>query len=312
MVRTKPVPIRYNPPRMSSLASTPPIPRIGAADRLGLTLFLAVAFHAIVILGISFVPNDKNPADLPRTMEVILVHSKSDEKPAKADYLAQVAQQGGGNVKEKVRPSSPFANTAARSEQGDAPQTRPLMAPTAQQTPDPKTVMTADKARIKTQITPGEKRPVVPDAVTAAELIPPSQEIARLAAEISQRVQTYAAEPRHKYITASTREYAAASYEHAWRLKVERIGNLNYPDEARRANLSGDLLLDVAINHDGSLHGIKVVRSSGHRVLDEGAVRIVRMAAPYAPLPSSLRKDTDVLHIIRTWQFQGESGLEMR
>lgn len=297
---------------MSTLASTPPIPRIGSADRLGLTLFLAVAFHAIVILGISFVPNDKKSSELPRSLEVILVHSKSDEKPDQADYLAQVTQQGGGNVKEKVRPSSPFTNTAARSEQGNAPQTSPMTAPPPQLTPDPRNVMTADRARLKTQVTPGEKRPDVPDALTAAELIPPSQEIARLAAEINQRVQTYAAEPRHKYITASTREYLPAAYESAWRMKVERIGNLNYPDEARRANLSGDLLLDVAINHDGSLHSVKVVRSSGHRVLDEGAVRIVQMAAPYAPLPEALRKDIDVLHIIRTWQFQGDSRLEMR
>ena len=297
---------------MSTLASTPPIPRIGAADRLGLTLFLAVAFHAIVILGISFVPSDKKGADLPRSMEVILVHSKSDEKPDKADYLAQVTQQGGGDVKEKVRPSSPFANTASRNEQGNAAQTRPLMAPTPQQTQDPRNVITADRARLKTRINPGEQRPEVPDAVTAADLIPPSQEIAALAAEISQRVQTYAAEPRHKYITASTREYIAASYESAWRMKVERIGNLNYPDEARRANLSGALMLDVAINADGSLNDVKIVRSSGHRVLDEGAVRIVRLAAPYAPLPQALRKDTDVLHIIRTWLFENGSQLEMR
>ncbi len=297
---------------MSTLASTPPIPRIGAADRLGLTLFLAVAFHAIVILGISFVPNDKKSAEAPRAMEVILVHSKSEEKPDKADYLAQVTQQGGGDVKEKVRPSSPFPNTAARSDQGDAAQTRPMMAPPPQQTQDPSNVITTDRSRLKTQIRPGEKRPEVPDSLTAAELIPPSQEIARLSAEISQRVQTYAAEPRHKYITASTREYIAASYENAWRMKVERLGNLNYPDEARRANLSGDLLLDVAINADGSLHSVKVIRSSGHRVLDEGATRIVQMAAPYAPLPQALRKETDVLHIIRTWQFQGDSRLEMR
>jgi protein TonB len=258
------------------------------------------------------VPSDKKGADLPRSMEVILVHSKSDERPDQADYQAQVTQQGGGDVKEKVRPSSPFANTASRNEQGNAAQTRPLMAPAPQQTQDPRNVITADRARLKTRINPAEPHPEVPDAVTAADLIPPSQEIAALAAEISQRVQTYAAEPRHKYITASTREYIAASYENAWRMKVERIGNLNYPDEARRANLSGALMLDVAINADGSLNDVKIVRSSGHRVLDEGAVRIVRLAAPYAPLPQALRKDTDVLHIIRTWLFENGSQLEMR
>jgi protein TonB len=297
---------------MATTLTSPLVPRIGAADRLGMTLFLAVALHAIIILGISFVPPDKKSSDLPPTMEVILVHSKSEEKPDRADYLAQVTQQGGGDVKEKVRPSSPFANTAARSEQGNAPQTRPLMAPLPQATPDPHNVVTADRARLKTQITPGDRRPQVPDAVTAAELIPPSQEIARLAAEISQRVENSARQKPDKYITASTRESVAAAYLDAWRMKVERVGNLNYPDEARRANLSGDLMLDVAINVDGSLHSVKVVRSSGYRVLDEGAVRIVQMAAPYASLPQSIRKETDVLHILRTWVFEDGRRLETR
>ncbi|MEW6646711.1 MAG: TonB family protein [Pseudomonadota bacterium] len=297
---------------MSTLAPTPPVPRIGSADRLGLTLFLAVAFHAIVILGISFVPNDRNAADTPRTLEVILVHSKSDEKPDKADYLAQVTQRGGGDVEEKVRPGSPFANSASRSEQGNAAQTRPLTVPRPQPTPEPRNVMTVEQSRLRTQVTPGERRPDIPEALTAAELMPTSQEMAALAAEITQRMQTYAAKPREKYITASTREYIAASYENAWRMKVERIGNLNYPDEARRANLSGALMLDVAINADGSLKDVQVVRSSGHRVLDEGAIRIVKMAAPYAPLPQALRKDTDVLHIIRTWLFENGNQLEMR
>ncbi|WP_127474702.1 energy transducer TonB [Sulfurivermis fontis] len=297
---------------MSTLAPTPPVPRIGPADRLGLTLFLAVAFHAIVILGISFVPNDKNAADTPRTLEVILVHSKSDEKPDQADYLAQVTQRGGGDVEEKVRPGSPFANSASRSEQGNAAQTRPLTVPRPQPTPEPQNVMTVEQSRLRTQVTPGERRPDIPEDLTAAELMPTSQEMAALAAEITQRMQIYAAKPREKYITASTKEYLEASYEHAWRMKVERIGNLNYPDEARRANLSGALLLDVAINADGSLKDVRVVRSSGHRVLDEGAIRIVKMAAPYAPLPQALRKDTDVLHIIRTWLFESGNQLEMR
>ncbi|GAB4295366.1 MAG: energy transducer TonB [Thiohalomonadaceae bacterium] len=297
---------------MSALAPTPPVPRIGSADRLGLTLFLAVAFHAIIILGISFVPNDKNAADTPRTLEVILVHSKSDEKPDKADYLAQVTQRGGGDVEEKVRPGSPFANSASRSEQGNAAQTRPLTVPRPQPTPEPRNVMTVEQSRLRTQVTPGERRPDIPEALTAAELMPTSQEMAALAAEITQRMQTYAAKPREKYITASTREYIAASYENAWRMKVERIGNLNYPDEARRANLSGALMLDVAINADGSLKDVQVVRSSGHRVLDEGAIRIVKMAAPYAPLPQALRKDTDVLHIVRTWLFENGNQLETR
>lgn len=304
--------MRDNPPPMSNLAPPPPVPRIGSADRLGLTLFLAVAFHAIIILGISFVPNDKNAADTPRTLEVILVHSKSDEKSDQADYLAQATQRGGGDVEEKVRPGSPFANSASRSEQGNAAQTHPLTMPRPQPTPEPQNVMTVQQSHLHARLTPGERRPEIPEALTADELMPSSQEMAALAAEISQRMQTYAAKPREKYITANTREYIAASYEHAWRMKVERIGNLNYPDEARRASLSGTLLLDVAINADGSLRDVQLVRSSGHRALDEGAIRIVKLAAPYAALPQALRQETDVLHILRTWVFEDGSPLEMR
>ena len=297
---------------MQTSAITPPLSRIGSSDRLGLTLFLAAALHAIIILGITFAPSSNKDEQAPLSMEVILVHSKSYEKPDKADYLAQVTQKGGGNVKEKRRPSSPFANTTARSERGNAPQTQPLMAPPPQQAVNPQQVLTTEHSDFKARVEPGEQRPETPNSLTAAELIPPSQEIARLAAEINQRVETYAKMPRHKYITANTQEYAAASYEESWRLKVERIGNLNYPDEAKRANLSGDLLLDVAINTDGSLASVTVVRSSGYRILDEAARRIVKLAAPYSPLPQTLRKETDVLHIIRTWQFQSDNSLATR
>lgn len=295
---------------MSFLLTNAAIPRVQTSDRLGMMLFLAVALHATVILGISFAPNKKS-AEAPRSMEVILVHSKSEKKPDKADYLAQVSQQGGGDVEEKVRPGSPFSNTASRSEQGNAAQTTPMTAPKPKNLAKPNNVMTVQSSPQKTQITPGEVLPETP-ALTAIELMPIRQEMAALVAEISQRMQSYAAKPREKYITASTQEYIAASYENAWRMKVERIGNLNYPDEARRANLFGSLMLDVAINADGSLRDVQVIRSSGHRVLDEGAVRIVKMAAPYAPLPASLSKDTDVLHIIRTWLFESGSSLEMR
>ena len=91
-------------------------------------------------------------------------------------------------------------------------------------------------------------------------------------------------------------------------MKVERVGNLNYPDEARRNRLSGHLILDVALNPDGSINEITIRKPSGHKVLDDAAVRIVELAAPYAPFPDSFRKETDILHITRTWQFVNNKG----
>ncbi len=139
---------------------------------------------------------------------------------------------------------------------------------------------------------------------TAATLVARSFAIASLDAEIEERENAIAKRPRRKFISASTREYKYAAYMEAWRAKVERVGNLNYPDEARRKKLSGSLILDVALNSDGSINEITIRRPSGQPVLDDAAVRIVKMAAPYAPFPEDFVKEVDILHITRTWQFQ--------
>jgi len=146
-------------------------------------------------------------------------------------------------------------------------------------------------------------------AVDAATLVSRSLAMASLSAEIDRKLKAYAERPRRRWITAKTREYRYASYMEAWRAKVERIGNLNYPDEARRRRLSGSLLLDVAINADGSINEILLRRSSGQRVLDDAAKRIVELAAPFAPFPKSIRRETDILHIERTWQFLSSARL---
>jgi periplasmic protein TonB len=138
---------------------------------------------------------------------------------------------------------------------------------------------------------------------TAAALISHSFTMASLNAEIDQKLESRAKRPRRKFISASTREYKYASYMDAWRIKVERIGNLNYPDEAQRKKLGGDLILDVALNFDGSVNEITLRRPSGHKILDDAAIRIVHLAAPFAPFPADLRRDVDILHITRTWQF---------
>lgn len=138
---------------------------------------------------------------------------------------------------------------------------------------------------------------------SAAQLIASSMEMASLNAELEQRLEALAKRPRRKYISARTKEYKYAAYLEAWRSKVERVGNLNYPDSARNQKLSGSLLLDVALRPDGSVAEITVRRSSGHQLLDEAAINIVRLAAPYAPFPPDIRKEVDVLHITRTWQF---------
>jgi len=147
-----------------------------------------------------------------------------------------------------------------------------------------------------------------PPTINASRLVSRSLAMASLSAEVNRKLSAYAERPRQKWISARTREVKYAAYMEAWHSKVERIGNLNYPDEARRRGLSGKLILNVAIKADGTLQSVRVRRSSGQRVLDDAALRIVKLAAPYAPFPASFKDEIDVLHIERTWRFLGASN----
>ena len=142
-----------------------------------------------------------------------------------------------------------------------------------------------------------------PPLSAAAILASRGQELARLNAKLVEDTAAFANRPRRKAISASTQEYKYASYLETWRRKVEAIGNLNYPEEARRRKLYGNLILQVGVRADGSLEEVRVLRSSGSTILDEAAVRIVHLAAPFAPFPPDIRRETDFLDITRTWQF---------
>ncbi len=287
-------------------------PHISNSDRLGLTLFLAAALHAIVILGISFDLADrlKNEPS-PLSLEITLVHSKSDKAPEKADYLAQVDQSGGGDVKEKVRPSSAFANPRPIQTRGNAANSAPASSPAPQpvRKTSKQTLAAKDDSRLKTKLAQPEPTPTLPDTPTASELMQRSLEIARISAEISQRQQIYAQRPRVKTITARTKQYRDALYLKTWQDKVERVGNLNYPQEAKRRKLSGYLTMVVRLKPNGAVQMAKVIRSSGHKVLDDAAVRIVRMASPFAPFSPEMKKEFDILEIVRTWKFESDYRL---
>ncbi len=314
---------------------------ITTADRLSLTLFLAVVAHAIIVLGVGFAPEDKARA-LNQSLDIVLVSRKSEKAPDKADFLAQASQEGGGEHTEKQRPATPLPSPVVSSQAAvvaaaptptapakPAPK-RSQAKPAKPSAPQPRSVLAASKSSHKirrsqeakkttTKPTPEraetaseQAEPLVQRRVSAEALVSRSMALASLSAELDKRLAAYANRPRRKWITSKTREYKYASYMDAWRSKVERVGNLNYPDEARRRKLSGHLLLDVALKPDGQIHSIRVRRSSGHRVLDDAALRIVRLAAPFAPFPEGIRKETDILHIQRTWQFLNSNRLSAR
>lgn len=152
-----------------------------------------------------------------------------------------------------------------------------------------------------------EKSTNSPAHISASELIARSLDPSNLDTVVARSLRAYNDRPREKFISARTREHAYAAYMDAWRRKVERIGNLNYPEEARRQGLTGELVLDVALGPDGNVRNITLLRSSGTAVLDEAAARIVRLAAPFARFPEHIRNETDVLHITRTWRFERDS-----
>jgi protein TonB len=304
-------------------------------DRLALTVFIAIVLHAMVVLGISFAPD---PGGDPRfeALEIILVPERSPQAPEEADLLAQANLEGGGDADESARPASPVkaplpAPTATIAAAPPPPQD-PLPLPAAREAPAAHTAAAApveeklaEEAPRAALAQPARREPSaatqpapapadVPEPAqqvevraeplpTAAQLLTRSFALASLNAELQQRLDSRAKRPRQKYISASTREYRYAAYMEAWRAKVERIGNINYPDEARARQLSGSLLLDVALTPDGQVQEITVRQSSGHQVLDDAAVRIVELAAPFAPFPEDIRREVDVLHVTRTWRF---------
>jgi protein TonB len=265
-------------------------------DILGIGLFIATALHAFVILGISFKPYEPSkPEFRQQSLEVMVVRQPTEQPKENqdADYLAQVSQSGGGEKREQEKPQVP------------EPQALPPAAQTPPAMPQPinqSQPLTAEQSEQRAPVdsTIMERRPLP----TASQLLnSKNMEIARLTAELERRSEAYAKLPKRKVISASTKEYKYASYLDAWRRKVERIGNLNYPDQAKRDRLYGDLVLHVAVKADGSIEEINVRHSSGHKILDDSAIRIVRLAAPFSPFPNEIRKETDILDITRTWQF---------
>lgn len=282
------------------------------SDRMSLTIFFALAIHAILILGISFDLMDINN-DAVTTMEVTLVHQRSNEEPEKADYLAQANQLGGGTQQTKSRPSSPFSNPLPIPEKGFAPNSRQAMAPPPIKKHQKQTeIMSVDHAeRIVESKKLKEESPLTSKSLSAAQLFERSKQIAKLSAEINKLKEASQQTPKRTYVSgANAKKYRFASYMDAWRAKVERIGNMNYPALVTRKKITGSLLLIVGINPDGSIHSARISRSSGYKELDRAALRIVNMAAPYPPLTKAILKDTDILYIPRVWRFQNGSRLQ--
>lgn len=273
-------------------------------DRLQITLFLAALFHGIIILGISFgapafVANNALPA-----LEVLLVGNNLPEAAQNPDanYLANRSQQGAGNTTEDRRAESPqtslvpFDNPGIAQGQALVSQEAGLERAAsaevlASSAESPQAVHSADNAETQSST---EQTALLMHAGPVSP-IPSSDD--------DEQVVLKGRNERELVITPNTRESGVAVYLDAWKRKVERIGTLNYPNEARRRGLSGSPVLEVAINSNGEMEDIVVRRSSGHAELDQAALAILKLATPFDPFPSGLRKRHGSIRFAYEWQF---------
>lgn len=284
---------------MNARAAPLPPMRIGETERLSATMVLSVLLHGLLILGVGFALEDAAPV-MP-TLDVILTETQSPLTKSQADFLAQASNQGGGEHDKSSRPREAQAGRLPQPEQGVAP--RPMRAQSPDPSPAPQARVVSNLRSPDTVPLPQQRQRNEQSTLPRGpEKIEHDMAMARLAAEIHLRSQLYAKRPKRKFVSASTREYQYAAYLRGWVDRVERVGNLNYPDEARRRRIGGVLVISVAIRRDGSVERTSVIQSSGIPMLDAAAERIVNLSAPFAPLPKT-EEDVDILHVTRTWQF---------
>ena len=273
----------------------------GAEGRLGLAIGLSLLLHSVLLI-LHFSAIHGVPARRDSNLEVVLVNAKSAHRPTDAQVRAQVNLDGGGNTDENHVAATPLPPTA-NQQTGDAlvethrrvqeaeTQQRQLLAQTRTATPP---VPVSRRETVK--------QPDPLPKMAGVDLADSALAMARLEAKIARDVDNYNKRPRRTQVGVRAVSAAEAQYVEDWRLKVERVGNLNYPAEAR-GKLYGKLILAVELSADGSLVSVEITRSSGQKVLDEAAKRIVRLAAPYGAFPPELRATTDILLIPRTFVF---------
>lgn len=300
-------------------------------------LAAAGLMHLALILAISFAPPEPEPSP-ESTLEVVIFKEPGETtlQPRPGSALSQISRVGESALGDAAETHHGDAAQDAQAEApADAPAERPESTPTpaedsvplepsaplhsvalSNEVPEPTlttSLIPVEKtAPVLTARSPSEMAPVpATQALTETEtrvdaaqiLASRSLEIARLTASLEAKSEAYAKRVRRKSISASTRELNYASYLGAWARKVERIGNINYPQAAKEQRVYGSLILHVAVRSDGSVEQIRVVKSSGYDLLDQAAIQIVELAAPFSPFPPDIAAETDVIDIIRTWQF---------
>jgi protein TonB len=277
-------------------------------ERFGFTIFLSACLHIMLIAGVGFSYLEES-ASAP-AIEITLAQYRSETAPDQADFIAQENQTGSGTLDTAAAPSTPFEapfHDEVIQQVDPVPQ---APAPNRLTEPSDLAILSATDADQALERPTEEESPET-DAPLSEQATPEelSLAIASLQAQLDMQQQAYAKRPRTYTISsASTQKRHDALYLDSWRKRIEAVGNLNYPEQARAQQIYGSLRMLVALRPNGSVQEIRILQSSGHRVLDEAAIDIVRLAAPFDPFPPEMRTDVDILEIIRTWRFhQGNS-----
>ncbi|WP_198034171.1 energy transducer TonB [Acidihalobacter ferrooxydans] len=278
-----------------------------------MTLFVALVAHGILILGLSFKAFSDRPRPAPPKLNVTLVQTSSAEAPKVADYLAQTNQKASGTTDKNGHPGKPFIALNPMPSQDAAPLDLQAANAPAQTTRDKSKTLTQRNSPYALPRHAPKPTPPNPNAPTNAHTIKLNLEQARLTAEIRKAVHDYNKMPRRLFLdTVNAKSSVEAAYLARWVHRVERIGNLNYPDAAIRRHLHGRLILNVLLDPNGRVVSTQIAKSSGSVILDQAAKRIVELASPFAPFPASVRKHYDQLMITRTWIFGPNNTLRTR
>ena len=275
---------------------------VSDGDRLGFTVFVALVLHATIVFGISFAVEDRRPA--PHTVEVTLAQYNDQEAPEEADYVAQVNQKGSGTEQAKKKLTTTEQAKQSDVEVREVSQVEPDSQKLHKEQKAKQVVVTQAKTPDPVATGKTEKETAKPEKQDKRSLLQRSLEIASLEAELAEKANAYAKRPRVTRLTAaSARQSSSAAYMDSWRREVERVGNLNYPDEARRRGLHGQVRVAVTLLPDGHVEKIDVLESSGYKILDDAVIRIIRLAEPFPPFTEAMRKESDLFEIIRTFSF---------
>jgi protein TonB len=289
-------------PRRASRAALaePPAPML--TPLLGTALAASIILHgALLAMRFGF-PDATKLRTPPQTLDVVLVNSKSATRPTKPDALAQANLDGGGNTDADRRAKTPLPVTREVERGEDAKRARKRVESLEAKQRQLMTQLAQAKTAVPVEQAKPTPAPDAPAPVAGADLMTSALALARMEAQIARQIDEYNKRPRKQFVGARASESRFAMYVEDWRRKVERVGNLNYPDGAR-GRVYGSLRVTVSIKPDGTIDEIQVDRPSEHKILNEAALKIVRLAAPYAPFPLEIRRDTDILVITRTWTF---------